>query len=336
MTGQFTYQQNRVVFNKSDSSGLTLGMYFPEKQIMAPMLGIRKWIIVMLITCTGLIIIFTLLTYNNLLLPIYKLIAAMSEVKSGNLKVRISEKHNDEFGFMFMQFNSMINQIDTLINEVYMEHLKQQQAQLKFLQSQINPHFLYNCLNFIYQMVMAENTDGAAKMALFLGRYFRFATKSNKDLVMIKEELDSVDAYINIQQMRYPGKINFHLEVPDSLIDINIPRLIIQPIVENAFVHGLEPSNGPGNIWIKACCERETIKIIIEDDGIGIKPEELDAINRTLDGINQIDHGYGLNNTHWRLKLRFGENAGINIERRLPRGTRVILKIPHENAKEEN
>ena len=110
--------------------------------------------------------------YKNLLIPIYKLVEAMRRVGQGELKTRISEDKRDEFGFIYAQFNMMTGKIDSLINEVYEEKIRRQQTQFKVLQAQINPHFLYNCLNFIYQMAMAENMDGAAKMALYLGRYW--------------------------------------------------------------------------------------------------------------------------------------------------------------------
>ena len=331
--GHFIYKQNKknywIIFNKSKNTGLILGMYFPEKQIMKRVSQLKNWIIAIAGISLGLALLFAYIAYHNLLLPIHKLTNAMKQVRKGNLKIRIPKNENRELEFMFTQFNDMVIQIDSLVNEVYMENLNRQQVQLKLLQSQINPHFLYNCLNFIYLMSMGENREGAAKMALYLGKYFRFATKSNKDMVTIREEMENIDAYIQIQKMRYPGKINYNMEITEEIMGINIPRLIIQPIIENSIVHGIEVKVSIGIINVFAVQENGFVLITVEDDGKGITCEEMRGINEGLLEMNKEESGCGLSNSHWRLKLKFGDQAGIHIENRQPKGTRVVFTIPY-------
>lgn len=331
------YYKNKeyyVLTTSIKDTDLLLGMFFPRDQIMAPIKKIRFWIIILILSL-GLSLIFIFISYRNLLLPIHRLVFGMREVKKGNLDVVIKEEDKGEYGFLQSQFNNMVSQLKAMINEVYVEHLKYQQAQLNFLQSQINPHFLYNCLNFIYEMAKGKNNEGAARMAIYLGRYFRYATKANQDMIKLKNELSNIETYIEIQKMRYPDKINYHVDVPEDVKEILIPGLSIQPIIENAIVHGIEETNRPGTIWVKSRKKDDLVKIIIEDNGKGIAGEELKKIRKKLKNTEEIKSGYGLSNPHLRLKLKFGERAGIKIEKKKPYGTRVIVSIPFKQGREE-
>ncbi|MDF2922450.1 MAG: hypothetical protein K0R57_1364 [Paenibacillaceae bacterium] len=336
-TGRFTYtyqgERSIVLFDKSVDSGLTMGMLFPEQQIMKPIYRIRAWTIAVLCGSLVLGILYTLFAYRKLLRPVLVLVEAMGKVRLGQLKTRITDAPRNEFGFVYTQFNNMAGQIDSLVNEIYVERLNQQQAQLKLLQSQINPHFLYNCLNFIYQMSMGENNEGAARMSLYLSKYFRYATKSDVHFVSLRQELDNIDAYIQIQRMRFSGRITFSCQVPEPLLHTAIPRLTLQPLVENAFVHGIEAGDeSPKHIAIYGVREAAFIRLTVEDDGKGLDQEELERIQLSLETMDHEDFGCGLNNTHWRLALRFGHGAGLRLERRNPSGLIVHILIPVEEG----
>ncbi|MDF2938828.1 MAG: hypothetical protein K0Q90_4201 [Paenibacillaceae bacterium] len=336
-TGRFTYsrkgEDSIVLFDKSAGSGLTLGMLFPEKQIMKPIHRIRAWTIGVLCGSVALGLLYTLFAYRKLLRPVLVLVEAMGKVRLGRLKTRIPHPPANEFGYVYTQFNNMADEIDTLVNEIYVERLNQQQAQLKLLQSQINPHFLYNCLNFIYQMSMGENNEAAANMSLYLSKYFRYATKSDAHYVSLRQELDNIEAYIQIQRLRFSGRITFSIDIPDALLVTAIPRLTLQPLVENAFVHGIESGDGsPKHIAIRGFREADFIHLTVEDDGKGMEPDELERLQKSLETMNHEDFGCGLNNTHWRLALRYGPGAGLRLEQRHPRGLTVHILIP---AKEE-
>ncbi len=334
-TGRFTYshmgQKSIVVFDKSAGPGLTLGMLFAEKQIMKPIHRIRAWTIGVLCGSAALGLLYTLFAYRKLLRPVLVLVEAMGKVRLGRLKTRIPDPPANEFGFVYTQFNNMADEIDTLVNEIFVERLNQQQAQLKLLQSQINPHFLYNCLNFIYQMSMGENNEAAANMSLYLSKYFRYATKSDLHYVSLRQELDNIEAYIQIQRLRFSGRITFSIDIPDALLYTAIPRLTLQPLVENAFVHGIEAGDGsPKHIAIRGLREEAYIHLTVEDDGKGVTPEELSRLQQSLETMEHEEFGCGLNNTHWRLALRYGPGAGLKLERRQPHGLTVHIMIPAE------
>lgn len=331
-SGQFSYEQAgqryRVLFKQSPQTQLTIGLYFTEEQYLTPIQRFNNLIIVVLAVSVILSVLFVFIAYRRLLLPIHKLIHGMQQVRDGNLKVRIAEHQREELGFMFTQFNHMVSRIDSLVNEIYLERIHHQQSQLKLLQSQINPHFLYNCLNFIYQMSMGGDNDGSANMALYLAKYFRFATRVNTDTIPLCDELENIRAYVHIQQMRYPNKIHYHVSVPESLGNVSIPRLTLQPLVENAIVHGMEEVARSGNIWVYATIESGAVVIRVENDGKQISNAMIAELHRLMNQQSLAGTDHGLVNTYRRLKLSLGEHANLRIEQKQPSGTQVIVVIP--------
>lgn len=331
-SGQFSYEQAgqryRVLFKQSPQTQLTIGLYFTEEQYLTPIRRFNELILVVLAVSVALSVFFVVIAYRRLLLPIHKLIGGMQQVRDGDLKVRIAEHQREELGFMFTQFNHMVSRIDSLVNEIYLERIHHQQSQLKLLQSQINPHFLYNCLNFIYQMSMGGDNDGAANMSLYLAKYFRFATRANTDMISLRDELDNISAYVHIQQMRYPDKIHYHVSVPESLETVSIPRLTLQPLVENAIVHGMEEVARSGHIWVRASVESGAVVIRVENDGKPISNAAIADLDQLMNQQSLAGTDHGLVNTYRRLKLSLGERADLRIEQKQPNGTQVMVVIP--------
>lgn len=325
---KYNNTQLKIIYNKMPTTNLTLAMAFPVENIMKPIKQSQTLLFIIVGLSILLAVGFTMFSYRKVLHPINQLVDGMREASKGNFKIQLEHNYKHETAFMLDQFNLMVNEIDSLVKEVYENKLNYHQSQLKLLQSQINPHFLYNCLNFIYQMSVLEDTEGAAEMSLYLGKYFRFATKSDQNLVTLKEELDNIHSYVKIQQMRYPGKINYSINLEPRIADFIVPRLIIQPLVENAIIHGMETLTNSANIYISASLEDKMIIVIVEDDGSGITKEQAGQINNTLDEMRLDKSGHALNNTHWRLRLKFGEEAGLRIESRQPKGTIAKITIP--------
>ncbi len=321
----------QVMYKSSSFTGFTIGIMFPQEQLMSSIKWLRYLMLTVVFMIFLLAIVYTLISYKSVVAPIKHLITNMQKVSRGDFEVMMEVKEKNDFSFLYMQFNRMVSKINSLVNEVYMEKLKQQQVQLKLLQSQINPHFLYNCLNMVYQMSMSENHQGTAKLSLYLGRYFRYATKSNKDIVLLKDELDNIKTYIEIYKIQYEEKIIFFADVPEEMFLYYVPRLSVQPIVENAIIHGVEEDESLENhIWIRGYIKEDYFQLIIENDGIELGEEKIIDIKENLNHISQDGSGYGLNNTHWRLRLLFGELAGIQVEQREGGGMKVTLTIPIE------
>ena len=328
----FTYSSGkddvRVIYSKIFQGNLILAMCFPENIVMTPIKSMRKYIVIFIFIFLFLSAVYVRVSYKSFLNPVYILVDAMKRIRGGDFNIRLSYCKNNEFTLIITQFNKMIEQINTLINDVYVARLKQQDAQLKLLESQIKPHYLYNCLNFIYHMSINENTDAAAKMALYLGKYFRNSFDANEDLIPVGDELENVLLYLNIQQLRFSDKLAYNVSVSDKVMKVKIPRLSIQTIIENSFVHGLETTHKKGIISIKSIEDESKISIVIEDNGQGINNEKLEELNKKLCDFENPQNNFGISNTHWRLKFKYGNNAGLRLENRTEGGIRVVLEIP--------
>lgn len=317
----------RLLYDTSDQGNMVLGYIFEENQYLRPVLMARCFLFVfaILVILLGAGLISSI--YKILLSPLEQLISAMKEVKDDNLKVRVSNSRLPEMKFVTEQFNSMVERLDYTINEIYRKNLLLEKNRLKLLQSQINPHFLYNSLNFVYRMILSENTESASEMALFLGKYFRYATRSDIDATTIGEEIDNIQAYISIQQMRYPDKIKMEIRGAEEIKTCRIPRLLIQPIVENIFVHGISSYEDKIDVELYFAGQEDgRIRVEVCNSGEELDRDRLREINEQI--RNAVD-GHGLNNVYQRLHLFWGEESSLWMESRENR-TVVVMVFPTE------
>ena len=329
---RFSFTRNgtryRLICHRSSISDIALGMYYPESQIMAPIHNIRLWVYIAFPISLVTALFFIVSAHRNFIRPVHTLVRAMENVRDGDFSVRIEEKKTEELGFIYGQFNNMVEKTDMLIKDVYLARLSYQQAQLRFLQSQINPHFLFNCLNLIYQMSMARDFESASQMALCLGKYYRSALRSKRDIITLREEMESIEVFIKIQCMRFPEKLSYVVELNDDTLNALIPRLLIQPLVENAFLHGFEDMDRQGTVRVCGKKSDKGLILFVEDDGKGMSDEEMAALNQSLAAAGDEISGEGLANPNQRLKLRFGKDAGIELMHAEPSGMIVKVIIP--------
>ena len=224
--------------------------------------------------------------------------------------------------------NDMVQRIASLIDSEYKSKLLQNQAELKMLQAQINPHFLYNTLNVIYWKAQIAHQSDIARMAIALSDLLRVSIDGNVEFLTVKEEMRNVDDYLFIQRMRYQDKVSLSIDVPDQYASCLIPKLVIQPVVENAFVHGLEPKTGHGSITIAVRDEGESLVFTVVDDGVG-----MDAETVTMLLVEQKGKGFqGLLNVQRRLQLSYGPGYGVSIRSALGKGTTVEIRIHKEEG----
>ncbi|MFC5701966.1 sensor histidine kinase [Cohnella faecalis] len=315
----------RVIYGKSASSGLVVGMYFSERYAMRIVTG-HVWLMAAFSAMAALLsLLFTWILFSRLLRPFRDLVEGMRKVGRGDFRTRLERIPEKDFAIVFRHFNKMVSDTERLINEVYVERLNSQSFQLKLLQSRINPHFLNNCLNFVYQASMGENHEGAARMASHLAKYFRDMAKGYRDMITLREECDNVTTLVEIQNMRFNGRIDFRPRFEDDLGKHPVPSLIVQPLVENAILHGLIPGKERLHIRVVARKEPEGITIAVEDDGPGIPPEKLDEIRRQTKSSELDRLSIGLNNIYWRLKLNYGDRADLKLDNVDSGGLRVTL-----------
>lgn len=282
--------------------------------------------------------IFVVITSASIYRPISILKSAMQKAREGNLDVRIIEERRDEFKQLYDSFNSMIETINNLINELYEKKLLATEAELKALQSNINPHFLYNIFETMIWMIELGNTEDLKKMVIALSKFYRLVLSEGRDIITVKEAAEQIENYITVQKIRYKDMLNVDIDIDPQIFNYKMLNMLLQPIVENSIVHGIQGKSGSGNIKIQGKAEnvegKKLMVFTIEDDGIGIQKERLEEIKNSLENYNKSQDGkdgyYALKNINQRIKLHYGSEYGIDIKSVYGQGTRVVLAIPIE------
>lgn len=264
------------------------------------------------------------LLYAQVQVPIKRLVIGFQRLKNGDYSVRMKPKGSGEFGFLFTRFNLMVAQIQELFETVYLERIHVREARLKQLQSQINPHFFYNCFSFISSMAKLEQNQAVVAMAHHLSIYYRYTTRQERELVALSEEVHFVTSYLEIQKMRMP-RIKYQLNVPQEMLQLEVPPLILQPLVENAVLHGIESSAGASTISITGSWTEEGATLTVEDDGRGMSVDALHALQHKMRLPIGEEMGCGLWNVHQRMHLRFRHSGGLTFESSTLGGVRVTI-----------
>ncbi len=268
--------------------------------------------------------------------PIRILKQAMNKASKGHFDISINENRNDEFQELNSNFNAMVSTINTLINELYKQKIIEKDMQLKALLANINPHFLYNIFESMIWMLELNRYDELNDMIIALSNYYRLTLSGGREIVTVGESLEQVRNYIVIQKIRYMDSVKVDINVEERIYDCKILKMLLQPLVENAFVHGM--SNGKNAaIRIFGRMEEDShIVLCVEDNGTGIPQDKLDDIRNTLvtpisdaDVTGNTDY-YALRNINHRIKLYYGDQYGIQIESEYGAGTRVTIKVPSE------
>lgn len=254
---------------------------------------------------------------NTINKPIKRLKRAISDVGKGKRNIT-EEFGDDEIGILGNQFKVMVKENLELNERITSSKLKQREAELELLQAQINPHFLYNTLDSIYWLAKIKKVDDIADMAIALSDIFKLSLNKGSEITTVRNEIKQVQSYLIIQNLRYKDRFKVDIDIDDKIMDYEIIKLIIQPFIENAMVHGLEPKVGNGEINIIGKLEGDEIVFVIEDNGIGVED------------INKFNLGYGIKNVQERIKLYYGDEYGVAFESEINKGTIVTIKIPFE------
>ena len=257
---------------------------------------------------------------------IEKLRADMENIEKGDMNVTINSTRNDEVGALIRGFRNMIFQIKSLIEDVYESKIIQKDYEMKALQAQINPHFLYNTLSLINWMAIEANQKEISKITLNLSTFYRTALNKGKNILTIKDELKNTKSYLDIQLMMHDYEFDTVMDIDDSILEYKILNLILQPLVENAIDHGIDlKTNGRGKITIIGKKEYNKVLLIVEDNGVGMEQDKIDTI------LTNKSKGYGVRNVNERIKLYYGEEYSLFVESQIGKGTKITVKIPIES-----
>lgn len=327
------------VFSQKLNSFLIV--YVPEDEVMGPIQKYRVYLWMISVVSVIVIVIFAYWIYRIIHRPLRKLVGAFRKVESGIMQVEIKHNSADEFHYLYEKFNAMVGHLNKLIYEVYEQKIHLQQAELKQLQSQIDPHFLYNSFYLLYRMTKANDNENATRFTKFLGDYFQYITRNGKEEVRLQEELHHAKAYTEIQSIRFQGRIQVEFEEnPELCRDITVPRLILQPVIENAYKHAFDHDLDHCRLHLRmkeGMSEEGTplLFLIVEDNGKGMSDQELREWQRLLKEEVQGKEVTGILNVHRRLRLKYGSVAGIRIEKGQTAGVTVTITVPMEGGHKE-
>lgn len=311
-------------------------IYYEIRDIQQSRLEYQKFFMsiirISILTFIGILVLTTFLSYYiplSITQPIRKLTEVTKQVAKGDLSVRSDVRSGVEASMLSDSLNTMIDKINELLEQVTREQSRLRRAEFELLQSQINPHFLYNTLDAIIWLAESGEQKKVVNMVGSLSDFFRTSLNQGKDIITIREELQHVRSYLEIQQVRYQDILKYEIQVPAELHQYLIPKITIQPLVENALYHGIKNKRGYGRIIISGKKEADFFVIQIEDNGIGISEDRLLQVR---DGIrDKVLTGkdmYGLYNVNERIRLNFGEKYGITIESTYQEGTTVSILLP--------
>jgi two-component system sensor histidine kinase YesM len=300
-----------------------------DKKNLYEQLGTTRFAVYWAISiCAIVLIVMGAWFSRKLAEPISRLIKQMVKVESGNLSAKVEIKGNDEMGRLGHGFNRMVERLNIFINEAYVAEIKQKQAELNALKSQIRPHYLYNTLEVIRMNAVHNDADEVGDMILSLSNQLKYVIDYGEDWVTLQQELDHLKDYFYIIQVRYENRFELRFDISES-IDMSwlVLKLSLQPIVENAIQHGVR-MKGKGTIGISVERLDDKLALTVYDDGVGMEKEQLDRLNETLADPRAPSKNVGIKNVHDRIKSVCGEEFGLTISSRKHIGTSVVMILP--------
>ncbi len=301
----------------------TVALYRPANSISAAAINITYVVLAMILLCLILIFLVSSLLSKVIVSPLEKLSANMEQVEQGNYEIEISYNTTDEVGQLISSFKKMVSTINNLINEVLLSKIKQQKYEIAILQFQINPHFLYNSLSLINSKAIIAGQNDISQMARLLSTFYRTMLNKGQPITTIASELENTKSYISIQQIMHSQSFDVVYDIDNRVLEYQIPNLVLQPIVENAIIHGLDHRECSGKAILSISCyqEKEDIVFKVMDNGCGMSDEQCVQI------LTQDSKGYGVKNVHQRIRLYYGPEYGLTIHSTKDMGTYVLLKF---------
>ena len=270
---------------------------------------------------------------KSITLPIRNICKAAECAASGDFGIRAHEGKVDEIASLNDSFNSMVEEIGKLVEDIRVEELNLRAAELRLLQEQINPHFLYNTLDNIIWLAESGESEQVVNMVSALSDFFRTTLSKGKDFISVSDERAHIQSYLQIQQFRYRDILEYEIDIDENIMQCEILKLTLQPLVENALYHGIKNKRGGGRIKVTGRADNDMIVFCVSDNGIGMTSERLEQVQMIIDGKlenNKEKGGFGLFNVNQRLVLNYGSAYNIKIESEYEKGTKMWINIPYK------
>ncbi len=301
--------------------------------------GVQTMIVVGLLLIVFLLLISFIIKVliRKMYQPLDKVISKMDHVATGSLRTRINvDNMGEDFVELAVGFNSMMDEIEVLMEQVKLEQHQLEQIRFNALQSQIQPHFLYNTLECIHWQAIADGNKEISTMVKALAKYYRICLSNGHDVITIREEVEHIRNYMIIQNMRYDNIIGSEIVVESQVEESLIPKLTLQPLVENSIYHGMKVKEGKtGTLFLTAYKNEDEVIIKVSDTGTGMSQEQIDEMNEQLSRYED-SFGYGVRNVNKRIELLFGEGYGIHYQKNDLGGVTVMIRLPYQTEIKKN
>lgn len=312
-----------ILCEQSNTTGWTVWLYQPVGLAGESMRPIGVMAGVTILICIFAAVLAYFITSGMVSGRIERLTCLIQEVQEGSMDMQVGSDDRDEIGMLYRGFGSMMKRIRTLINEVYLGKITQKEAELKALQAQINPHFLYNTLSLINWKALAAGEEDISRMTLAMSTFYRTALNRGRNVLQVEAELSNTRAYLEIQSMLHDGDFDYEIEVQPEILQCESLNLILQPLVENAIHHGIEEkTDGRGKISVRGWKEDNCVWFMVEDNGVGMEQEVADKI------LTMESKGYGVRNVDERIRLCYGEKYAMKVESVVGKGTKMTIHFP--------
>ncbi len=341
--GEVAVQQDGstlVAASKLDKIDWTIVSTTPSQDLNVELTQTKRYLLIVVTILIIVSALIALIVSRTISSPLARLVRQMKQVENGNFRGMVNVTSYEEINGLVASFNHMVRRVEELIERVKLSSVSEKNAELHALQSQVNPHFLYNTLDMIYWMLDEKGNDRLGEVVLSLSQMFRYSSHwEGKAEVMLREEVEQIRHYLTIIQMRLEDRLTVEIRIDERWMDLIVPKMLLQPVIENAVKHGLEANRGQGLLVVEAVPDEQYLNIHVSDNGAGMTAETLYNLHRSLlvpENEPQDEaavaargrQGIGMQNVHQRLKYMFGDEYGIGIESKPGEGTRVTLRLP--------
>lgn len=308
-----------ILSETSSATGWTACLYKPNSLIVWSVTPITRIALIAVFIMTLMSVIAMMILTSFVTKRIRRLRSGMKEVEQGNFEVNITSDSRDEIGDLVNGFGSMLLQLNTLIKEVYEGRIKEKEYEMRALQAQINPHFLYNTLSLINWKAIEADAEDISKITLALSTFYRTSLNKGKNVMSLSDELRNMRSYLDIQLMMH----DYEFDVDESIGQYQSLNLMLQPLIENAIAHGIDvKTDGRGKLTITGKEDGDLIVLTVADNGVGMSDEQAARI------LTEESKGYGVRNVNERIKLYYGEQYSLQIESKIGQGTKASIRIP--------
>jgi two-component system sensor histidine kinase YesM len=309
-----------------DEKGWSLIGVVPQNEILNQIDQFNQIFIFMVILILAAIMAFAMATARVVLRPLKKIMKGMESIQQGNLNIVLDHNNNDEFSTIFVHFNYMVERVHNLIETIYQQQMHNRKAELLSLLSKLNPHFLYNSLDMIYWKAIIKGEEEIGGIIVALSNILRYSISHENEFVTVTEDMKQLENYLMIQSMRFEDKLQYEFQIQKEIADYRIPKLAIQPLVENSIKYAFLDMKHDGNIRIRGYMDADDLFFEVADNGIGMTEEKIQLLLSSCESGSE-EAGIGIQLVHQRAKYIYGEGYGVSIESAIGKGTTIKVRL---------